>query len=213
MKLDIFDKNGKVKSTKIELSDDVFGIEPNFEVIKQYIRVYTTNQRQGTVATKGRGEVAGTGRKPWRQKGTGRARVGTIQNPLWRGGGVAHGPKQRPWTLTMPKKMRALAIKSALSSKLANKALKVVEDIEIKEPKTRDFMAILDSLKVEGKVLFVSGVYDRALLKSTTNIKNLNFVNVNELNTFDVFGAKTVVLTKTAVEVLNAKYGGKNETK
>src|SRR3989344_2069599 len=145
MKIDVLDIKGK-KVDEITLKKEIFGIEPNETVLAQYVRVYRTNQRQGTSSTLNRGEVSGGGKKPWKQKGTGRARVGSTRNPIWVHGGVAHGPKPKDWTLKLPKKVKRLALISALSSAVEKKKLTVLDKIEIESPKSKLVSEIVKNL-------------------------------------------------------------------
>ena len=146
MKLNVLDKKGK-NVGEVTLSDAVFGVTPNEDVLTRYLRILTHNQRQGTSKVKTRGEVSGGGKKPWRQKKTGRARHGSTRSPLWVGGGITHGPTPKSWTLIFPRKMRTLAIKSALSYQFINKKALIVDKFELKEPKTKALVDLLSSLK------------------------------------------------------------------
>lgn len=205
MKLDILDKTGKAKE-KLELSDSVFGAEPNADLLAQYIRVYLHNQRQGTSAAKTRAEVSGGGRKPWRQKGTGRARHGSIRSPLWRTGGVAHGPKPKSWNLKFPKKMTKAAVISALSAKNHDKQIVILDKISQKEPKTKDIVKLMDDLNVTGRTLLVLDKKDDAVLKSARNIADLNVALWENLNAYQIMDAEIIIFIKDAVVSLDNKY-------
>jgi large subunit ribosomal protein L4 len=208
MKVDFYTKTG-TKKDKVDLSKDVFGIEPNEELLTQYIHVYKTNQRQGTSKVKTRSEVRGGGKKPWRQKGTGRARHGSIRSPIWVGGGVVHGPLPKKWKLNFPRKMRVLAIKSSLAYKAKNEDIRVIEAPEIKKPSSQKVAKILDKMDLHGKVLFVQKKNDLALRKSFANLPSVECVLVETLNAYQVLLADTVVFTQEALEFLEKKYENK----
>lgn len=205
MQLDIFDKNGK-STGKFTLDESVFGILPNAQVVAQYIRVYLTNQRQGTSKVKTRGEVSGGGKKPWKQKHTGRARQGSSRSIQWRHGGIAHGPTPKDWLLSLPKKMKRLAMISILSSKASKNSLNILDELKIKEPKTKDIVAILNSLKARGKVLFVMPAKDDKVLQSARNIANLKVAITDTLNGFELMSADKIVFLKDAIEKVQEKY-------
>jgi large subunit ribosomal protein L4 len=208
MKVKVLDKKGNTVE-ELTLDKSVFNIEPNEAVVLQYLRVYQANQRQGTSSAKTRGEVSGGGAKPWRQKGTGRARVGSTRNPLWRHGGVTHGPKPRDWSLDLPKKIKRLAILSALSTSFSNEKVKILDKLEMKEPKTKDMARIMENLKADGKTLLVLNENDHNIIKSAGNIKNLRTAQAGNLNAYDVLSAKNVIFVKDAVLSLEKKYKGK----
>lgn len=208
MKIDVFDINGK-SVEQLTLSKEVFGIEPNKEVMAQYLRVYNANQRQGTSSTKTRGEVEGTGKKPWKQKGTGRARVGSSRTPLWRHGGITHGPKPKDWSLDLPKKIKKLAIVSSLSAKFASHNLKIVNKIDLEKPKTKEISTMLKALGVAGKTLLIMDARSESLLKSSANIKNLNTALVSNLNAYELLNAKNVLFLKDAILKVQEKYEAK----
>lgn len=199
--LDILDHSGKVVGS-VELSKEIFGVKPNKNLLAQAVRTYLANQRQGNADTKGRGEIRGGGRKPWRQKGTGRARIGSIRAPHWRGGGVIFGPNPKDYSLELPKKMRRAALISALSSQFAEKNILVVKDIEFKEAKTKEAFGLLKNLQLTGKTLIItSQVKDKEKL-AFRNIENSNLSQVNNLNTYQVLDQKKLLFTKEAVEKL-----------
>ena len=198
-KFDVVDMNGK-KVSEIELSDAVFGITPNEKAVHTAVVNYLANQRQGTAATKTRGLVRGGGRKPWRQKGTGRARSGSIRSPLWVGGGTAFGPQPRSYAFSMPRKARRLAIKSALSAKVQAGELLVMEDIAIAEPKTKTVVNLLDSLKIgDDKALIVVAASDENVEKSSRNIPGVKSITSLGLNVYDILYHDKVLITKDAV--------------
>lgn len=184
---------------EIELNDDVFGVEVNRAVLHSAVVLQLANQRRGTHSTKLRGEVSGGGRKPWRQKGTGRARVGSIRSPLWRGGAITFGPKPRSYAQTLPRKVRRLALKSALSSKVLEGKLIVLDSLEFDMPKTKQVVELFDNLKVSGKAVVVTGDVDANVIKSARNIPGVLALDASGLNVYDILNHDTVVVTKDAV--------------
>ena len=212
-------RNLKNKETgKIELADEVFGVDFNEALIHAAVRNYLANGRQGTVKTKTRGNVRGGGRKPWRQKGTGRARVASIRSPLWRGGGRVHGPQPKDWSYNMPKKMRRGALRSALSERLREGNLIVLEDFKVESAKTRDFVALLGTLglddgKKRAKTLIVDELDNANMIMSSRNVKNTKVVNSYGVNVYDLIFHEKILLSKKAVEELNALLDPKREKK
>ncbi|GAB7387295.1 50S ribosomal protein L4 [Bacillaceae bacterium] len=184
---------------EIELSDAVFGIEPNEHVLFDAIVMQQASLRRGTHATKNRAAVRGGGRKPWRQKGTGRARHGSIRAPQWVGGGVVFGPTPRSYAYKLPKKVRRLAMKSALSAKVKNDELVVLDALQLAAPKTKDMVNILNNLKANEKALIVAGEYDEVLALSARNIPGVKFIAADGINVLDVVAHDTLVMTKDAV--------------
>lgn len=205
MKYDVKDVKGN-KVEQIDLNDAVFGCTPNEHVLAQYLRVYLANQRQGTSSTKTRGEVSGGGKKPWAQKHTGRARAGSSRNPLWRHGGVAHGPKPRDWHLDLPAKVKKAATISALSQKFLAKSALILNELRIKEPQTKQIVELLKKLNLTGKTLFVTISPDVNLLKSLSNVKTVTGVTVGTLNAHDLMATTNIVFVKDAVKSLEEKY-------
>lgn len=185
---------------EVELSDAVFGIEPNNYVLYDAIVMQQASQRQGTHKVKNRSEVRGGGRKPWKQKGTGRARHGSIRSPQWKGGGIVFGPTPRSYAYKLPKKVRRLAVKSALSSKVIDNEIIVLDQLAMNEPKTKQFAEILKNLNVERKALVVSADYDDNIALSTRNIPGVKFVPADGINVLDVVGYDKLIITKEAVE-------------
>ena len=179
-----------------DLDAEVFGIEPNPAVMHQVVTAQLAARRAGTHSTRTRREVRGGGAKPWRQKGTGRARAGSIRAPQWRGGGVAHGPKPRDYGQRTPKKMVKLALRSALSDRAAEGNVLVVDEWTFASPKTKDAAAALQAIGAEGRVLVVLGDGDENAWKSFRNLTSVHCLHVGELNTYDVLDADTVVFTK-----------------
>lgn len=185
---------------EIELADSVFGIEPNKYVLHDAVVMQQASLRQGTHKVKGRSEVRGGGRKPWKQKGTGRARQGSIRAPQWKGGGVVFGPTPRSYAYKLPKKVRRLAIRSALSSKVIDKDIIVLDQLTMAQPKTKEFMNILQNLKVDRKALIVAASFDEQVVLSTRNIPGVKFVAADGINVLDVLGYDKLIITKEAVQ-------------
>lgn len=185
---------------EIELNESVFGIEPNQHVLFEAIVMQRASLRQGTHKVKGRSEVSGGGRKPWRQKGTGRARQGSIRSPQWRGGGTVFGPTPRSYSYKLPKKVRRLAIKSALSSKVLEENILVLESLNLETPKTKDFKAVLNGLSVEKKALVVTADLDENVALSARNIPGVTVVTANGISVLDVVSHDKLIMTKAAVE-------------
>ena len=195
--LKVMDQNGK-DSGEVTLNDKVFGIEPNDNVVFEAIIRQRAGKRQGTSKVKNRSAVRGGGKKPWRQKGTGRARQGSIRSPQWRGGGIVFGPTPRSYAYSMPRKQRRLAIKSVLSQKVIDKDLIVLDKLTMSTPKTKEFVSMLNSLKVEGKVLVVSD--DKNVQLSAKNLPKVKVVPVNGLNVEDAVNFGKLILTQDAVK-------------
>jgi large subunit ribosomal protein L4 len=185
---------------EIELNESVFGIEPNQHVLFEAIVMQRASLRQGTHKTKIRSEVAGGGRKPWRQKGTGRARQGSIRSPQWRGGGTVFGPTPRSYSYKLPKKVRRLAIKSALSSKVLDENILVLESLTFDAPKTKEFKSVLGGLSVEKKALIVTADLDENVALSARNIPGVTVVTADGINVLDVVNHDKLIMTKAAVE-------------
>ena len=204
-KVDVYDLNGK-KVSDIELAENVFGIEPNEAIVHSVLKNYLANQRQGTQSTKTRSEVSGGGRKPWRQKGTGRARQGSTRAPQWIKGGIALGPKPRSYRYTVNKKERRLAIKSILSSKVLEKELTVLDKIELKEIKTKSMVKALTALKLEGKTLIVLPENDKNVVMSARNIEGVKTISANNINVFDLLKYNNLVLPVDTVKKLEEVY-------
>lgn len=185
---------------EIELSETVFGIEPHAHVLHEAVVMQRASERQGTHKVKGRSEVRGGGRKPWKQKGTGRARQGSIRSPQWKGGGVVFGPTPRSYAYKLPKKVRRLAIRSALSSKVLGGEIIVLDQLAMNQPKTKEFIAILKNLNVDRKALVVSDQLDDNVALSARNIPGVKFVEASGINVLDVLVYDKLILTKGAVE-------------
>jgi large subunit ribosomal protein L4 len=193
---------------EVELSDKVFGAEYNEGLVHAAVRNYLANGRQGTAKTKTRGDVRGGGKKPWRQKGTGRARVASIRSPLWRGGGRVHGPVPKDWSYKMPNKMRRGAIRSALSERMREGNIIVIDELSIDNPKTKEFVDILKTFeltdnKTRTKTLFVDSLDNENLIRSSRNVQKVKVVNSYGVNIYDILWHEKIVLSKSAVEELN----------
>ena len=204
-KIDVYDIQGKKVST-VDLKDEIFGIEPNEAVVHSVLVNFLANQRQGTQNTKTRSEVRGGGRKPWRQKGTGRARQGSIRAPQWIKGGIALGPKPRSYKYTVNKKEKRLAIKSCLSSKVLENELVVVDNLPLKEIKTKEMVKALNNLKVEGKTLILLPEKNETVQKSARNIEGVKTTLVNTINVYDLLKYKNLVITLDTVKKLEEVY-------
>ncbi|WP_070121472.1 50S ribosomal protein L4 [Bacillus marinisedimentorum] len=197
-KVALFNQSGS-QVGDIELSDAVFGIEPNQHVLTEAVLMQQASLRQGTHAVKNRSEVRGGGRKPWRQKGTGRARQGSIRSPQWVGGGVVFGPTPRSYSFKMPKKVRRLAIKSALSTKVIDNEVVVMDSLSFEKPKTKELVAVLKNLSVDRKALIVTADIDEAVELSARNIPGVTVVPSNGVSVLDVLNHDKLIMTKDAV--------------
>jgi large subunit ribosomal protein L4 len=193
---------------EVELSDDVFGTEVRHDILHRAMVNYLANQRQGTANTLTRAEVAGGGRKPWRQKGTGRARHGSIRSPLWRKGGVIFGPKPRSFKSTMPKKLKRFALKSALSAKVVDNELILLDSLSMEAPKTKEMVSILKNLKADKKSLIVIAAKDENIEKSARNLPGVKATGVNTLNIYDILNHDYLIMTKEAAERVEEVYAG-----
>ncbi|MDD3268046.1 MAG: 50S ribosomal protein L4 [Syntrophomonadaceae bacterium] len=197
-KVALYDMSG-AQIGEIELNDDVFGIKPNEAVVQAFVKMQMANKRVGTASTKTRAEVSGGGKKPWRQKGTGRARVGSSRNPVWRTGGVVFGPKPRDYSYKLPRKVRRLALKSALSSKVIDNNIIVVDKLVFDEPKTKTMVKVLEALKVAKKTLVVTGDGDPNVSKSARNIPGVKPLRADFINVYDLLKHDTLLITRDAV--------------
>lgn len=198
-KVTLYKQDG-TQAGDIELADAIFGIEPNTHVLHEAVVMQQASLRQGTHKVKGRSEVRGGGRKPWRQKGTGRARQGTIRAPQWVGGGTVFGPTPRSYSFKLPKKVRRLAIKSALSSKVLENDILVLEALVLSTPKTKELVSILKGLNVEKKALIVTADDNEAVALSARNIPGVTVVTATGVNVLDVLNHDKLLVTKEAVE-------------
>ena len=204
-KLSVYDMKGKTVG-EVELSDAIIGITPNKFAMHAVVVNYLANQRQGTQSTKTRAEVSGGGKKPWRQKGTGRARQGSTRSPQWRHGGIALGPKPRDYRYTLNKKLRRLAMFSALSSKVANNEFVVVDAIKMDEFKTKTVVEMLKALNTGKKTLIVLDNVDEKVIKSAANIPGVKTAQTNTINVYDLLNADKIVAVKGAVEKIEGVY-------
>lgn len=188
---------------KINLPEDVFGVSVKNGVLHNAVVNFLANQRQGTHATKTKGLVSGGGKKPWKQKHTGRARSGSNRSPLWRGGGIVFGPQPRDYSYALPKKAKRLALKAALSGKFSDGEITVIDEFAIDKPRTKDMISILRSLELEGKsTLVVVPEYDEAVILSARNIPGVSVRRVSDLNSYEVIAHSRLLMTRRAVELL-----------
>ena len=201
--VDVFDTSGSASGT-LDLNDELFGIEPNVAVMHQVVTAQLAAGRRGTSKVKTRAEVRGGGRKPWRQKGTGRARQGSIRSPQWSGGGIAHGPSgEQNYTKRVNKKLKRLALRSALSDRTSSGDLRVIDGFGFDAPKTAKAVELLSSLELsDSKVLLVMAGYDVNVVKSFRNLQSVHLLTVDQLNTYDVLASDVVVIEKAAVELI-----------
>ena len=201
-KVDIKKSDG-AKSGTIELDENIFGIEPNVAVMHQVVNAQLAAKRSGTHSTKTRAEVRGGGAKPWKQKGTGRARAGSSRIPHWRGGGIALGPKPRDYSQRTPKKMKRLALRSALSDRAQSNGIYVVDAWDFETPSTKAAKTALEALGTEGKVLIVTDAQDANTEKSFRNLSNVNVLSSDQLNVFDILVSDSIVFTKDNLPTMN----------
>jgi large subunit ribosomal protein L4 len=206
MNIDVYDSQGQVLR-QAELPDGVFGVEVRDHLLYEVVRYQLARRRQGTAHAKNRSAVRGGGRKPWRQKGTGRARAGSLRSPLWRGGGAIFGPMPRSYAFSMPKKKRRAALCGALSMKLQDDAFRVIERFEVVEPKTREVVRLIKNFTDESKVLLVVGESDQALHLSARNIQQVKVLPVVGLNVYDLMYYHTVICAEEALEKIAGRLG------
>ncbi|TAK53283.1 MAG: 50S ribosomal protein L4 [Bacteroidetes bacterium] len=204
MQVEVYKKDGSTSGVQVELPASIFEIEPNDHAIYQAVRAYLANQRQGTHKTKTFGEVSGSGKKLWKQKHTGRARVGAVRSPLWKGGGAIFGPVPRDYSMKLPQKLKQLARKSALSYRAKEGNIKVVEDFTFESPKTKDMISLLKSLGVDKKkiLILMPAGNDSSVFKSGRNIPTVNIIEASKASTYELMNNQVVVLQKSAVEAL-----------
>jgi len=207
MQVPVYSMNGEVVK-QIEIADSVFAVPVNEAVVHQALVRQLANARQGTASAKTRGEVAGSKQKMYRQKHTGSARAGSIRSPLRRGGGVAFGPKPRSYRQAMPKKMRRLAIRCALSAKAGDKELMVLDELKLGEPKTKEMVKILAALKIDNSALIAIGEPEANVLKSARNLPEVDTIPANLLNVVDITNHKVLLLTEAAVRQVEQLWGG-----
>lgn len=213
MKLDILKIDGTSTGEQLDLADEVFAVEPNDHAVYLSVKAYLANQRQGTHKTKERGEVRGGGKKPWKQKGRGGSRAGTTRSPLWVGGGTIFGPRPRDYRQDLPKKVKKLARKSALTYKMRDEQVVIIEDFNFNEFKTKDFANIISSLKLDGKkVLLLTTKYDEVIFKSGRNIPRVRILEAANASAYDLLNNQVLVLQKSAVEEVYRTLGMKGAT-
>jgi large subunit ribosomal protein L4 len=212
MKVDIIKTDGTSSGKKAELDDEIFGIEPNDHAIYLDVKAHLANRRQGTHKAKERSEVRGGGKKPWKQKGRGGARAGTIRSPLWIGGGTIFGPRPRDYRQTLNKKVKRLARKSALSYKVKDEQLKVLEDFNYEAPKTKDFAELLKALNVLGKkVLLLTHDTQENVYKSGRNIPKVKILEAVKVSTYDILNNQVLILQKSAIKDINKTFENEKE--
>lgn len=212
MTFEIYKIDGSVSGDKIDLADSVFGIKPNDHAIYLSVKAFLANKRQGTHKAKERSDVRGGGAKPFRQKGRGAARAGTIRSPLWVGGGTIFGPRPRSYRQDLPKKVKRLARKSAFSYKVKDEQLMVVEDFSFEKPKTKDLTALLNALKTEGKkVLILTGSSDSTVYRSGRNLPNVRVLEAEKASTYDILNNQVLILQKSAVKAISKTFTGSTE--
>src|SRR5688500_7927055 len=207
MKLTIKNNKGK-EAGSLDLSFEPVESGKGNQAVHDVVVAYMAAQRSGTASTKTMGDVNGSGKKPWRQKGTGRARAGSFASPLWRGGGVVHGPKPRDFTKKVTRKTKQLALRKAFTERVNAGEITVLEDIKLDSPKTKGFVGILNSLKVEGTTLLVAENGNQNLILASRNVEGLELTNPHSLNTYQLLRAKNVLFTRSAIEVLDARLKG-----
>jgi len=198
MKVNVYDQMGKMVG-EMELAESVFAVPVNEPLVQEVVTMYLANRRVGTASTKTRGEVSGGGRKPWRQKHTGRARAGSIRSPLWRGGGIIFGPKPRDYSYSVPQKVRRAALKMALTAKVNTGEIMVIDHWENIPAKTKDMVGILKKLGVEEKALLVLEAPDETLHRSTRNLKNVKVALYKNLNVYDLLCVSRIVFTRQSI--------------
>jgi len=209
MELEIYKRDGTLSGEKISLSPDVFEITPNDHAIYEAVVAYQANQRQGTHKTKTYGEVHGSGKKLWKQKHTGRARIGAVRSPLWKGGGTIFGPQPRDYSVQLPKRVKQLARRSALSHKAKDGDIKIVEDFSFELPKTKEFVAVLKNLGLhDKKVLLLVPKTDQAVYRSGRNLPLVNVLEASKASTYELLNNDIILFQKTAVEVLEKTFQG-----
>ena len=209
MELEVYKKDGTPTGKKVKLSSAIFEIKPNDHAIYEAVNTYLGNQRQGTHKTKTYGEVAGSGKKLWKQKHTGRARVGALRSPLWKGGGTIFGPVPRDYSRKLPKQVKQLARKSALSHKAKDAAIRIVEDFTFESPTTKEMAGILKALQMyDKKILLLVPVTNEAVYKSGRNIAKLNVLEASKASTYAILNNQMLLIQQSAVEVLEKTFNG-----
>jgi len=198
-KLDVLNIQGQ-KINEVDINEELKNIKVSVPLLHEVVKAYLSNQRKGTSSTKTRAEVRGGGKKPWRQKGTGRARAGSIRSPLWRHGGVIFGPKPRNYRINIPKKKKRLSLKMAIKSKIDTNNVIIVDNFKIEEPKTKNIIQILKQLNLDNnkKILFITETLDKNLKLSSRNLKYFNILHINSLNTYDILNSDKIIFTLNA---------------
>ena len=204
-KLNVYNVLGE-QVREIELNESVFGVEINQHVVYEVVKNQLANKRQGTQSAKTRSEVRGGGRKPWRQKGTGRARQGSTNAPQWTGGGVVFAPKPRDYSYSVPKKVRRLAMKSVLTSKVENNEMIILDELKFEAPKTKEMIKLLNNIKADKKVLIVTSEKEENVVKAANNIPNVQTTIINNLNVYDILKYNSFVITEDAVRKVEEVY-------
>jgi len=208
MELDVYNTTGLTTGDKVELPDDVFSIEPNDHAIYQAVRAQMTRSRKGTASTKNRAAVSGGGRKPWRQKGRGTARAGTIRSPLWVGGGRAFGPQPHKYRFKLPKKINKLARRSVYSYKAKNNEIKIIEDFTLENPKTKELFVILQNMNLDNeKVLLLVPEKDDVILKASQNVPGLTVRMADTPSTYDILDSNILLIQKSSLDKIQAVLG------
>lgn len=203
--VDVKNTSGQ-KVGDIELSDAIFGVAMNEHVVYQVVRAQLANRRQGTQSTLTRAEVSGGGKKPWRQKGTGRARHGSTRSPQWKHGGVVFAPKPRDYSITIPRKVKRLALKCALSDKVTTGSIIVLDSLALDAPKTKEMVKVLNALDAERKVLLVLDNRDESVLRASSNLQGVKTAYVNTLNVYDVLNCDSFIIVKDAIAKVEEVY-------
>ncbi|NWF49379.1 MAG: 50S ribosomal protein L4 [Ignavibacteriaceae bacterium] len=212
MTLEVLKIDGKDSGQKIDLPEDIFGVEPNDHAIYLAVKTYLSNQRQGTHKSKERGEVRGGGKKPWKQKGRGGARAGTSRSPLWVGGGTIFGPRPRDYRQKLPLKVKRLARKSALSYKVKDEQIKIVEDFSFDKPSTKTFSQMLRDLSIYGKkVLLLTNGTQEVVYKSGRNIPKVKVLEADKASTYDILNNQILLIQKSAIDLISKTFGKKEE--
>ncbi|MBS1262304.1 MAG: 50S ribosomal protein L4 [Calditrichaeota bacterium] len=213
MKLPVFNRDGERSGNEIELDESVFGIEPHEHAIYLAVKVQRARMRQGTHSTKNRAAARGGGRKPWRQKGRGTARAGTVRSPLWRHGGRTFGPRPHPYRLTIPKKVNRLARRSVLADKAQHDALRLVEDFTFEAPRTRELARMIDALELSGqRVLILTRDHDPELVKSARNLPDVAVRVAVEASTYDLLNCRMLLIQAGALGSISEVLGGRERT-
>lgn len=205
LSIPVYNSKGK-EVEKLALDSKIFTGEVNKKILYQVVIMYNANQRQGNASTKTRGDVSGGGKKPWRQKGTGRARAGSTRSPLWRHGGVVFGPHPRDFHYDLPRKIRRLALLSSINSKLNEKKVLGLESISLDEPKTKKFKAMMNALKLKGESLFVLDTIDDKIMRASRNLEEVSVKNYKDFNTMDVLNCDNLVISKVAIQKLPERF-------